>query len=108
LVEPDQPGDPYDVSSADEVCNALGLGDVRPDDVVVFTRPGCAWSEKAVSLLEREGMPFEAVDLHPRGIRAVSAKTTTPQVFAAGKRIGGYEDLERWIAERGSRSTGAA
>jgi peroxiredoxin/glutaredoxin len=100
LVEPDAPGDPYDVSSADEVCNVLGLGGVRPDDVVVFTRPGCGWSEKARRLLERSGLPYDGVDLHPRGIRAVSGRTTTPQVFIAGVHVGGYDDLERWLAQR--------
>jgi peroxiredoxin/glutaredoxin len=97
LVEPDEPGDPYDVSSADQVCEVLGLGASRPDDIVVFTRPECGWSEKARRLLDRAGIPYESVDLHPRGVRAVSGVSTTPQVFVAGERIGGYEALEQWV-----------
>lgn len=108
LVERDDPeGDPYDVSSADEVCRVLGLGDERPEDIVVFTRPDCAWSERAKRLLDRKGLPYEAVDLHPRGVRAVSGATTTPQVFAGGKCIGGFEDLERWL-EGGEADAGSA
>lgn len=98
LVERDVPdGDPYDVSSADEVCKVLGLSEAAPEDIVLFTRPDCSWSEKARRLLDRKGIPYDAVDLHPRGVRAVSGETTTPQVFAGGQRIGGYEDLEKWL-----------
>ena len=106
LIERDDPeGDPYDISSADEVCKVLGLGGERPQDIVIFTRPDCAWSERARALLDRKGLPYEAVDLHPRGVRAVSGATTTPQAFAGGQLIGGYEDLERWVEAGEEAST---
>ena len=98
LVEPDVPGDPYGISSADEVCGALGLAEATPTDIALFTRPGCGWSEKARRLLDRHGLPYEAVDLHPRGLRALCGGTTTPQVFVAGRHLGGCDDLERWLA----------
>lgn len=98
LVEPDVPGDPYGVSSADQVCAALGLAEATPMDIALFTRPGCGWSEKARRLLDRHGLPYEAADLHPRGIRALSGTTSTPQIFVAGRHLGGCEDLEQWLA----------
>jgi peroxiredoxin/glutaredoxin len=108
LVEPDVTGDPYGISSADEVCAALGLAEAMPTDIALFTRPGCGWSEKARRLLDRHGLPYEAADLHPRGIRALCGSPSTPQVFVAGRHLGGYEDLEQWLAGATVPATTAA
>jgi glutaredoxin len=62
------------------------------------------WGLKSKDLLERSG--FEVED-HPLASRdeaaAFMAKhgvKTTPQTFIAGQRIGGYEDLRRYLGKR--------
>jgi peroxiredoxin/glutaredoxin len=96
LVEPGTPGDPYGVSSADSVLAHLAPRE-NVNDIVVFTRPLCSHSERAKELLDRQGLHYEAVDLKPRGIRAVSGARTTPQIFLNGQLIGGCDALERWL-----------
>ena len=64
----------------------------------------CPWGLKSKDLLRRSGY---AVEDHPLTSRAeVDAfKTrhgvaTTPQTFIGGKRIGGYDDLRRFLGKR--------
>jgi glutaredoxin len=99
LVEPDEPGDPYGVSSADSVLDRVAPSHPPVLDIVVFTRPLCTHSDRAKRLLDERELPYEAVDLKPGGIRAVSGENTTPQVFVNGRWIGGCDALEAWLAQ---------
>lgn len=63
----------------------------------------CPWGLKSKDLLERSG--FEVED-HPLTTRAEADAfmgqqkvKTTPQTFIAGERIGGYEDLRRFLGK---------
>jgi peroxiredoxin/glutaredoxin len=97
LVEPDESGDPYGISSADSVLERLAPDHAPVQDIVVFTRPLCSHSERAKRLLDERGVRYDAVDLKPRGVIAVSGETSTPQVFVNGRLIGGCDALERWL-----------
>lgn len=61
----------------------------------------CPWGLKAVDLLRRKG--FEVDDRHLRDRAETDAfkrehdVKTTPQTFIDGKRIGGYDDLRRFL-----------
>ncbi len=63
----------------------------------------CPWGIKAVDLLERSG--FEVDDRHlttRADIDAFKVKhqvATTPQIFIGGERVGGYEDLRRFLGK---------
>lgn len=63
----------------------------------------CPWGLKAVDLLERSG--FEVEDHHLRSRAATDAfkarhdVATTPQVFVDDQRIGGYDDLRRFLGK---------
>lgn len=64
----------------------------------------CPWGLKALDLLKRSG--FEVED-HPLTTHAETDAfksqhevKTTPQVFVAGERIGGYEDLRRFLGKK--------
>ena len=106
FVEPDRPGDPFDVSDADTMLHYLAPQAARPLDITVFSRPGCEYCAKAKSLLRDRGLAFEELvlnrDFTDRSLRAVSAATTFPQIFVNGSHIGGAEDLEIWL--EGSRA----
>jgi glutaredoxin 3 len=67
--------------------------------VKIYTKSTCPYSERARQLLDAKGVQYEekVIDLEPslRGemIAASNGKTTTPQVFIAGRHIGGSDDL---------------
>lgn len=64
----------------------------------------CPWGLKAKDLLRRSG--YEVDDHHLETREATDAfmaehgVKTTPQVFIGGKRVGGYEDLRRFLGKR--------
>jgi peroxiredoxin/glutaredoxin len=99
-VEPDEPGDPFVVADADTMLAYLAPGAPPPLDVVVFSRPECAWSARAKRRLDAAGIEYATIDASPRALRAVSREASTPQVFVDGARIGGCQDLEAWLDAR--------
>ena len=104
FIEPDLPGDPFEVSDADTMLNYIAPKASKPLDVVVFTRNGCEYCARAKGLLRDTGIDFEELilnrDYTEATIRAVSGKSTVPQVFINGGYIGGSEDLEQYLNEK--------
>jgi len=103
FIEPDLPGDPFEVSDADTMLNHIAPEASKPLDVTVFTRAGCEYCVRAKNLLDEAGIEFEELvlnrDYNESTIRAVSGKSTVPQVFINGSYIGGSEDLEQYFDE---------
>ncbi|ATB40489.1 glutaredoxin [Cystobacter fuscus] len=67
--------------------------------VKIYTKSTCPYSKRARQLLDAKGVLYEEkiIDLDPslRGemIAATNGKATTPQVFIAGRHIGGSDEL---------------
>jgi len=105
FIEPELPGDPYEVSDADTMLRYVAPNAPQPVDVTVFSRPGCAFCARAKGLLRDAGFDFEELELNrnfsDRTLRAVAAATTYPQVFVNGECIGGADALEEWLADSG-------
>ena len=103
FIEPEQPGDPFQVSDADTMLKYLNADIQLPYDVTVFSREGCPFCVRAKGLLNEAGIEFEELvlnrDYTDRTLRAVTTKTTYPQVFINGKLVGGSDDLEAWLKE---------
>jgi glutaredoxin-like protein len=101
FIEPDVPGDPFEVSDADTMLAHVAPGVSAPPNVTVFSREGCPFCVRAKGLLHDAGIDFEELvlnrDFSESTIRAISGHTTVPQVFIDGQRIGGAEELEAWI-----------
>lgn len=79
----------------------------RPTAVLhrmVMTDHTCPYGLKALDLLKRRGFDVEDHHLTTRAetdtFKAEHGVKTTPQVFIAGERIGGYDDLRRHIGLR--------
>ncbi len=106
FVEPERPGDPFEVSDADTMLDYVSPQTARPLDITVFSRPGCEYCARAKELLHDNGLAFEELilnrDFTDRSLRAVAAGTTFPQIFINGAHIGGADELENWLA--GSRA----
>ncbi|MDQ3079643.1 MAG: glutaredoxin [Pseudomonadota bacterium] len=64
----------------------------------------CPYGLKAVDLLKRSGYEVEDHHLTTReetdAFKATHGVATTPQTFIGGKRIGGYDDLRRFLGKR--------
>lgn len=104
FIEPEEPGDPYQVSDADTMLAYLAPSADKPLDVTLFARDGCPFCAKARGLLRDAGIPFEELTLNrdytDRSLRAVAGATHYPQVFVNGEHIGGSDELERWLTHR--------
>ena len=80
FIEPQKPGDPFEVSDADTMLSYLAPSEAKPLDVTVFSRGGCPHCARAKTLLRDAGIEFEALELNnefsDRTLRAVSGATT--------------------------------
>ena len=103
FIEPEQPGDPYEVSDADTMLKYVAPKAPAPFNVTVFSRDGCAHCARAKGLLRDAGIRFEELRLNheykDQTLRAVAASTTVPQVFIDGEHVGGADELEAWLDE---------
>jgi glutaredoxin-like protein len=104
FIEPEVPGDPYEVSDADTMLAYLAPGAGRPLDVTVMSRDGCSFCVRAKELLRNAGIDYEELvlnrDYTDRSLRAIAASATVPQVFVNGNLIGGVDALENWLSAR--------
>ncbi len=102
FIEPDVPGDPFEVSDADTMLAYIAPDAPKPLDVTAFTREGCEFCARAKGMLRDAGIQYEELmlnrDFSEATLRAVSGRTTVPQVFINGTHIGGSEELERYLA----------
>ena len=100
FVEPDKPGDPFEVSDADTMLAYINPKAKKPDQVAILTRVGCAYCAKAKALLKALGYDYVEIPLdhrvRSRAVGAIAGAQTVPQIFINGERIGGWEELERW------------
>lgn len=103
FIEPDLPGDPFEVSDADTMLNYIAPEAIIPLDVTVFSREGCEYCVATKKLLDDAGIAFEELvlnrDYNEATIRAICGKSTVPQVFINGSYIGGSEDLQQYFNE---------
>ncbi|MCC5858021.1 MAG: glutathione peroxidase [Ectothiorhodospiraceae bacterium] len=104
FIEPEKPGDPFEVSDADTMLAYLNSNARVPESVAIFTKVGCPHCARAKSLLREKEIPFEEVVLGAgittRGLRGVSGRATVPQVFIGGQHIGGADDLEAYLKQQ--------
>jgi glutaredoxin-like protein len=100
FIEPEKPGDPFEVSDADTMLAYLDPAAKKPDQVAILTREGCGYCKRAKALLTELGYAYAEVPLEhtvrSRVVGAIAGAQTVPQVFVNGTRIGGLEELERW------------
>ena len=103
FIEPDLPGDPFEVSDADTMLAHVAPNADKPKDVTVFTREGCEFCVRAKGMLRETGIDFEELvlnrDFTEATLRAVSGRSTVPEVFIDGEFIGGSEELEQYLAK---------
>lgn len=101
FIEPDVPGDPFEVSDADTMLNYINPEAKKPSSVAMITKPGCPFCTKAKAQLNEKGIEFEEIvlgkDATSVSVKAISGNSTVPQIFFDGKNIGGSDDLEDFL-----------
>ncbi len=102
FIEPEKPGDPFEVSDAETMLRYINPEAVKPQLVSLFTKEGCPFCARAKEMLKEHNIDYEEITLGnnitTRSLRAVAGATTVPQVFIDGKIIGDSEALEAYLA----------
>lgn len=104
FIEPEKPGDPFEVSDADTMLNYVNAEAEKPKRVSLFTKPGCPHCSRAKKALREKGYSYEEIELNGHGLSysslaAITGRGTTPQVYIEGQHIGGADELEVWLAK---------
>jgi glutathione-dependent peroxiredoxin len=104
FVEPDKPGDPFEVSDADTMLEYLDPSGRHPDEVAMLSREGCPFCARTKQALAAAGIVFTDISLPPlqraRALRAMTGARSVPQVFVNGRLIGDSEATLQWLAAR--------
>src|SRR6187397_887832 len=108
FLEPNKPGDPFEVSDADTMLRYLDPSAKVPEPIAILTREGCSFCAEAKRMLSEAGYDYAEIPL-PHTIRskalgAIAKAQTVPQVFVGGRLIGGSEELARFLQEQGRRN----
>lgn len=101
FIEPNVPGDPFEVSDADTMLAYIAPDAKAQESVSILTKPGCPHCAKAKALLSEKGFDYEEIILGTNAtftsLKAISGRDTVPQIFIGGRHIGGSEDLEKYF-----------
>jgi peroxiredoxin/glutaredoxin len=102
FIEPDVPGDPFEVSDADTMLKYLAPGRKEIGPVLMLARHGCQYCAKAKQMLSDRSIAFDAIylgdELTMQGVKAASGAAKVPQVFVDGKLVGGSDQLEKFLS----------
>lgn len=103
FIEPEVPGDPFEVSDAETMLHYLNPNAKKPPLVSLFTKIGCPYCARAKQMLKDKGWDYEEIvlgkEITTRSLQAVTGRTTVPQVFIDGQSIGGSEELAAYLQE---------
>jgi glutaredoxin-like protein len=102
FIEPNKPGDPFEVSDADTMLSYIAPNAVKQEAVSIISKPNCPYCAKAKALLQSKGLRYEEIVVGQTAsltsLKAISGRDTVPQVFIGGRHIGGSDDLEVYLS----------
>jgi len=98
FIEPEKPGDPFEVSDADTMLHYINPRAQVPEPVVMFSKPGCPHCARAKAVLKAHGVRYTDISqdqkINASVLRAITGRMTWPQVFIGGKLIGDADAVE--------------
>ena len=101
FIEQEVAGDPFDTSNAETMLKHLNPNIELPKSITIFTRNGCQFCHAAKESLEKSGLDYEehvlGEDFSIKTLVALSGGTTVPQIFSNGERIGGADELAKYL-----------
>lgn len=103
FIEPEVPGDPFEVSDAATMLKYINPNAISSDEVAIITKPDCPYCKKAKALLVEKGLQYEELELGKEvsltALKAITKATAVPQVFINGEHIGGSDKLEEHFSK---------
>lgn len=67
---------------------------------IIYTKPGCVWCDRAISLLNAKNVAMElrslSIQEHMDFVLGQGFKTV-PQIYYGDEYIGGHDDLVTWL-----------
>ncbi len=101
FIEPNEPGDPFKVSDAETMLSYIAPDFKVQESITLFSKPGCPFCAKAKEALVDKKLQFEEIvlgkDATTVSVRAITGRTSVPQVFIGGEYIGGSEELLAYL-----------
>lgn len=101
FIEPDKPGDPFEVSDADTMLKHINPDAKLPAEVTVITKPGCQFCLNAKRLLTEYGYKYEEIVLDHgisyKTLRNLTGKSKAPQIYIDGNHIDGLDGLKIFL-----------
>lgn len=101
FIEPDVPGDPFEVSDAETMLKYICPGKT-PKVMVVFSRIGCPHCATAKKLLIENDISFEEIiigrDISVLAMKSITGETASPQAYIDGRHIGGLDKIEAYAS----------
>lgn len=101
FIEPNQPGDPFEVSDADTMLNYINANAKAPAAVTLFTKPGCPFCIKAKQALQDSNIAYEEIvlgtDATSVSLKAITGETTVPQLYVDGKHLGDSDAVIAYV-----------
>jgi len=101
FIEADVEGDPFEVSDAETMLQYINPSARRPQNITMFTRPGCAYCAKAKALLDSKKIQYETIELNTAisdtSLFAITKSDSVPQIFIDGEHIGSSEELDSYF-----------
>jgi glutaredoxin-like protein len=98
FIEPEVEGDPFGQSDADTMLGYLNPDATLPQSIAIVSRAGCPHCARAKKILDSRDLPYEEIqigrDISQHSLRGLAGSGSVPQVFIAGRLIGGADDLE--------------
>ncbi len=96
FIEPDKPGDPFEVSDADTMLKYINSEVKLTEGGTIFTKPGCPHCQRAKDLLNDNKINFKEIKgVRTQTLRSMGGVGTYPLIFLDGKLIGGADDLNK-------------
>ncbi|MGB0454979.1 MAG: glutathione peroxidase [Bacteriovoracaceae bacterium] len=96
FIEPDKPGDPFEVSDADTMLQYINSEAKPQAGVTIFTKVGCPHCARAKELLKSKGYQYtEIKGQRTNTLQSLGGAGTYPLIFLGGELVGGADDLDR-------------
>lgn len=102
FIEQEVDGDPFDTSDAVTMLKHINPNVEIPKSITIFTREGCEYCHAAKEMLEAKNLEYEehvlGLDYTIKTLLGISGGTTVPQVFINGEKVGGSEELKKYLS----------
>ena len=103
FIEPNVPGDPFEVSDADTMLDYINPDAIKPKPISLFSKPDCPFCAAAKKMLTEHGLTYDEIEVGreatSKSLLAITGHDTVPQIFIDGELIGGSDELKTHLSK---------